>query len=144
MSGRDQIVSNQVYQQPAGRQAQGHAREGYRYPKVGDRRVGKDWLSSKDHAVPVQKYREYLMAAMMKARDNFEGRLREEGKAMPKGLKTKSSAQPRLKTVDPAVPDFASQRYALHKHAGVCIKSHYQRFFTVDSENLKYYQDKQN
>lgn len=49
-----------------------------------------------------------------------------------------------MKTVDPEVPDFASERFPLHKFAGMCIKSQYQRFFTVDSENLKYYKDKQN
>ena len=44
-------------------------------------------------------------------------------------------------TIDPVAPDFALKRHALHKFAGMCIKSQLKRFFTVDQENLKYYED---
>ena len=46
-----------------------------------------------------------------------------------------------LKTIHPEIPNFASDRHALHKVAGVCVKTQYTRFFTVDQENLKYYVD---
>ena len=48
------------------------------YGKAKDKRIQKDWLTSKDINLPVQKYREYLMIAMVKARDNFQKRLEDQ------------------------------------------------------------------
>ena len=60
---------------------------------------------------------------------------------MPAAIEKRVAENTPLKTVDPGIPDFAAKRNALHKFAGLCIKSKFKRFFTVDQESLKYYED---
>ena len=60
---------------------------------------------------------------------------------MPAAIEKQVADDRPLKTVDPGIPDFAAKRNALHKFAGMCIKSKFKRFFTVDQESLKDYED---
>jgi hypothetical protein len=49
-----------------------------------------------------------------------------------------------LLTTFPPAPDFAVEKHEMYKFGGACIKSKLTRYFTVDQENLKYYEDKEN
>lgn len=90
--------------------------------------------------MPVQEYRKHLFAAFKDARDRYVQRQTLQGGAIPQSIQ-RASKSTNLLTIDPVAPDFALKRHALHKFAGMCIKSQLKRFFTVDQENLKYYED---
>lgn len=113
----------------------------YSYGIVNQRQIGEGWLESRqDQPMPIDKYRENLFAALKQARDKYVHRVKQQKGVVPRSLLSDERPE-NLKTIHPEIPNFASDRHALHKVAGVCVKTQYTRFFTVDQENLKYYVD---
>ena len=81
--------------------------------------------------MPVQQYRQNLMAALQEAQKKYVGRLRDQNSIVPPSMLVPIE-QANLKTINPEIPDYASKRNPLHKFAGTCIKSQLKRYFTVD------------
>ena len=92
-------------------------------------RVGPNWLEGR----PIHDYRKNLISAFKQARDNYVAREKMQKSASTfTKIMDDSSIKKNLKTVNPEIPNFASERNPIHKFSGACIKTQYTRFFTVD------------
>lgn len=116
----------------------------FSYDAVGQLQVGAGWLQPAEGASPedqqsAAEYRRNLFGALKAARARYVARVRSQGGVVPASLAAEAKLPDQLKTVDPEIPDFATARNALHKFSGVCIKTQYKRFFSVDAENFRYY-----
>ena len=83
-------------------------------------KIGPNWLEGK----PIDNYRKNLISAFKQARDNFVNREKmQKGACTFPKITDDSSIKKNLKTVNPEIPNFASERNPIHKFAGACIKT---------------------